>query len=654
MPIKELPTFKSVPDKMLEIPQPAVGGVNLKDLEFEQEINQSPYMLNVMYRNGAFGKRFGQEVHSTYGDKVYSGIEYRGDLIVHAGKKIYKYDPDVNVEIASGMPEAKGLFILYAQILYYLTTDGFYSYDGTTWSSITPYVPDFIINCKPDGSDGGDVIDDLNVIGSYFNLVYNGDGTSTTYHTAEYNDDDIIDWTLDENNLVDMKVEVDDEEWTQVASSATLATKQYKVNSDHEVVFYSAPSDDDLNVVMTFKLKATVLADVKAKIYSCKYYDTFGGSNNSRLFLAGAGNSMYYWSASYDISYFPENNWAKVGNTEEDITGFGRQYNVLIVFKPKEVYSVYAYTETSSTTVVEENIGMENFKSQLVNARIGCDAPHSIQLINNLLTWFNSKEGICTLVSTNIVDERNVRLISRNIERTNNFGIQGILDIDEDPANISSADYNNKYFLCFPTSGYCFMWDYEIVPYRYSSSGSETNPRQLDWFVFDHFYVKQFIKFNKALVYISEHEDFDEDIIKLNSSFYDLDFDGDGNNDAIHSYYMTPFIQFNSVEMLKNVKNSYVQTRGDTATAIEMYYYTDDSIAPEPEPEDIRIGGKIWKHFQFTNFQWMMIAWASTFRRKCNLKKIQMASFYFQNDEAGRDMSITHIGLQYQYVKYVR
>ena len=57
MPIQQMPKFKAVPDKMLEIPQPAIGGLNLKDLEFEQENHQSPYMLNVMYRNGAFGKR---------------------------------------------------------------------------------------------------------------------------------------------------------------------------------------------------------------------------------------------------------------------------------------------------------------------------------------------------------------------------------------------------------------------------------------------------------------------------------------------------------------------------------------------------------------------------------------------------------------------
>ena len=639
MPIREMPTFKSIPDKMLEIAQPAIGGLNLQDLESEQDVNQSPYMLNVMYRNGAFGKRFGQEVHSTYGDTLYAGVEFNGDIIVHAGTKIYKYEESgTHTEIASGLPENEGLFIIYAQKLYYLISTGFYEYDNNTFAQTDTYIPDFMVNCKPDGADGADVVDDLNVIGTQFSLIYNGDGTSTDYHVAEYNAQDIIDWG------VTPTIYVDDEE-----------TTAFSVNTSTQVVtFTSPPSEGDLNVKMVFTLKSTVFSDIRAKIYSCKFYETFGGAQNSRLFLAGAGNSIYYWSASFDVSYFPENNWARLGNTEDDITGFGRQYNVLIVFKPREVFSVYSYTETSSTPISEEYIGLENFRSQLVNPRIGCDAPDSIQLVNNLLTWFNSREGICTLVSTNIVDERNVRIISRNIERTNSFGVQGILDLPDDPLTVQSVDYNNKYFIVFPTSGLCYMWDYEISPYRYSSTGSETNPRELDWFMFDHFYVKQFLKYDKALLYLSSHEDFDEDLIKLTAEFYDLDFDGDGEADPIHSYYMTPFIQFGAVEMLKNVKNIYVQTRGDTASVIDMYYYTDESVSPEPEPESIRIGGRLWRHFQWDNFQWLVVGWANTFRRKCNLKKIQMASFFFENNEAGRDMSITHIGLQYQLVKYIR
>ena len=800
MPYLESPKFKEVPLKMFEIPQPAIGGINLRDLEFEQDVSQSPKMMNVMYRNGAMGKRYGQDVYAQYDDVVYATAYFNNNVFVHSGAKIYKD----STAIKTGLPTAKGLFITYEQKLYYLISSGFYVYNGTTFDTVTYYVPDFMINCKPDGSDGADVIDDLNILGEYFNLIYNGDGSTTVYHVEEYDTEKLIDWTTS-SNLVDMDIEVDGSVWTQVAPSATLGTKEYKVLTDlngvHTIEFSYRPDDGDMNVIMKFKIKASAFSTEKANVLGSKYFETYGGAQNSRLFLAGNGKSKYYFSASYDITYFPEDNWATLGNTEEDISGFGKQYNVLIIFKPREIYSLHSYTETSSTTVIEENIGKENFKSQLVNARIGCDAPYSIQLVNNLLVWYNSNEGMCTLVSTNIQDERNVRIISRNIDRTNNMGVVGILDIGETPTNIQSADFENKYFIVFPSKGICFMWDYEITPYVYTSRG-ETDPKKLSWFLFDKFYVKQFLRAGKKLLYVSNvnvdvpsdvflgdavdymadynfsttdgwftyggaqfsvsdnvayvtvekagdgfgtefyvpsgnyyltfefknpsdetiadipptGNDFErfadartidglfglgfiltEDlsapvtlqarnihllnrselpddytiqqlndyfdgltpkpsIIELNSTFHDLDFDADGRRDTVSSYYMTPFMQFNAVEYLKNVKEMFVQCRGDTNSLINVSYYTNDSDAPELDPEEVRVnGGKIlWKNFKWSNFRWGMNIFGKTFRRKCNLKKIEMVSVIFENNEVDTDMSVTHMGLKYSIVKEVR
>ena len=284
---------------------------------------------------------------------------------------------------------------------------------------------------------------------------------------------------------------------------------------------------------------------------------------------------------------------------------------------------------------------------------MGCDAPGSIQLIDNKLTWLNSRLGLCTLVSTNIVDERNVRPISRNIDRTNNLGVKGILDYTEDLESIRSVDYDSKYFLVFPESGMCFMWDYAISPYYYTSS-KETDTKILDFFLFDNFYVGQFIKIGQDLVYVNSNSSFNKNLIKLNNTFEDLDFNGDGENDAIKSYYMTPYLQFNAVNYLKTVKNIYVQVRGDTSSVIDMWYYTDESLDPEQEPESIRIGGRIWSKFGWDNFQWLSVNHAKTFRRKCSLKKIEMCAFYFENNDVGRDMSISHIALQYQIVKNIK
>lgn len=645
MPIREQPKFKAEPDKMLEVPQPAIGGLNLKDLEFEQEVNQSPYMKNVMYRNGAFSKRYGQEVFLEFDDDVYATVYFAGGIFVHSGTKIYKYTQSSSpAEVGSGFPEESGLFIVFQQKLYYMCSDGFFVYD-TTFSPIDAYVPDYAINCSPDGTNPASIMDDINIMGDKLNFIYNGTGVDTVYKVEPYDPDGLIDWSKTPT------IKVDDEETT--AFTVNTTTK--------EITFTGgAPSDNDMNVIMTFYVLTSKYETARAETLSCKYYDTYGGTYNSRVFLAGDGKSRYYWCFSYDITYWPALNFARLGNTEDDITGFGRQYNALIAFKPRETYQIVAYTESSSSTIIPEDIGTEYFRAMLVNPIIGCDAPHSIQVINNLLTWFNSRIGICTLVSTNLADERNIRVLSRNIEKENNFGIAGILDIpnnsDELAINVMSADYDKKYFLVFPTSGRCFVWDYEISPYFYSSANGETPPARLTWFYFDKIYAKSFLNTGKNIYFISSHSSFKNCLIRLNSSFNDLDFDGDSQPDAIESYYLTPFMQFGAVEMLKNVKNIYIQCRGDTNTLINISYYTDDSFDPEPDPEPIQVdgGGILWDKFQWNEFRWYMNIWGNVFRRKCNLKKIEMCAIYFTNNEAGKDMSITHVGLQYQLVKYVR
>ena len=652
MPLRSSPKFNSVADRMLEIAQPGIGGLNLKELEYEQETGNTPYMLNMMYRNGTFGKRYGQSVlPDSYSDEIYAIAEYRNSMIVHAGTKVYSG----TTQIASGLPEKKGLFVLFNQRVYYFC-GSIYSYDGTTWSAVTPYVPTIVINRHPDGSSG-DVSEPYNMIGTGFQNNFHGDGTSTVYY--------LTDKDLDDDVPI---VTVDNVEYTYDDTLSTDTSFDYN-KTDGTVTFNTAPQEGTNNVEIIAYKHDEEWTSYHDQIVGSRYYSCFGGNNNSRLFLAGGGKSTYYYSEVYDASYFPYTNYARLGNSADDITGFGQQYNVLIVFKPTEIYSLSYYRQSSSSTTDESQFGLGAFTSQVVNASIGCDCPYTIQLIDNQLVWYSSREGVCTLASTNIIDERNIRTISRNINNTNHFGVKGILDyvLYKDgyslKESVVSADFDNKYFLCFPKEydedgneigcGMCYVWDYGVSPF-YKNALSSNEAKNLAWFLFDHFFVKQFLNYGKKLIYASTDSGFSNELIRLNDSFYDLDFNGDGNADPIEAYYMTPFLQFGSVEMLKNVKNIYVQTRSDTASVIDMYYYTDENIAPEKDQESIIIGGKLWKHFQWANFQWYMVNWASTFRRKCNLKKIQMASFFFYNNEAARDMSITHIGLQYSLVKYIR
>ena len=628
MPLRPSPQFKNVPDRSLELPQPGIGGLNLKDLEYEQELSQSPFMRNMMYRNGAFSKRFGQEYYREYKNEVYALTVYRGSLIIHAGSQIFK---DNLVQIASDIPTKRGLFVIFNQNLYYINDD-LYCYDGTTWKVVEPYVPTIVINRKPDGSSGN-TSEAYNMLGTGFQNNFHGDGTSTLYKLTD-----------DHLEQITPKVFVDNVEWTYNSSASGTHTFSVDYTAGTITLSEAAPSGTNNVEIIAYK-KDDEWQDYYDQIMSSKYYSCFGGNNNSRLFLAGGGKSTYYYSEVYDASYFPYTNYAKVGNGPDDITGFGQQYNVLMIFKPTEIYSLTYYQQTSSTTTDESQIGIGAFSSQVVNNTVGCDCPKTIQLINNQLTWLSTREGVCTLVSTNIIDERNVRPISRNIDRTNKLGLQGILDWSNREM-VVSVDWDNKYFLANPVTGQCFMWDYAISPY-YIASNRAADPKNLDWFLFDNFYVNDFLEYGNDLIYISSKLEQNNKIIKLNESFSDF-------GDAIHSEYMTPLFSYDAVEYLKTIKNIYVQCRTDAPTKIYMSYITEESPNGEAEPEPIDIPCNLWAAFDWATFGWEVFNFMNTFRRKCSIKKTQVLGIMFWNNILDCDMSISHLAFQYQVVKYVK
>lgn len=596
MSLLETPSYSATQYRNFEIPDPCSGGINLKDLEYEQDESQSPNVLNMMYRNGSFCKRYGQEYHHDYTDTIYDVGYFKGDMIVHAGTKIYKG----TVVLATGIAAKRGLFINFNRKLYYIN-DKFYQYD-TEWKEVSPYVPDVVINRKPDGSYS-DTIENYNRVGTGFKNTFHGDGESKVYVLTDKN--------LDNKAPI---VEVN-------GSVVSNYTVDY---TNGKITFTTAPSKGTNNVVITAYKTEQEYIDT---ILKSKYYAAYGGDNNSRLFLAGGGESIYYYSEVFDATYFPEQNYATVGNGEEDITGFGEQYDVLMVFKPTEIYAIEYYIDS-------ENKGA--FTAKQVNARIGCDAPHSIQLINNLLVWLSTTEGVCTLVSTNIEDERNVRIISRNIE--GGYRISGLMQ-EENLKEAVSVDWDNKYFLTI--NGRVYMWDYLMTPYA-NTGKLDQDAKRLAWFLFDNFSVYEYLKAGRELYYASGSK-----MIKLNQKYDDF-----GN--PIHAVYQTPFLQFNAVEYLKTVKNMYVQCRADTISVINIKYFTEETPQGEDESEPIIIYGTIWDNFLWNTFGWAVVNFANVFRRKCSLKKIQMASVLFENNEAGRDMAISHLSFQYTVVKNIK
>ena len=457
-----VPNFSHTKQKLYEIPAPGRGGLNLEDLEYTLTSNQSPKMLNMMYKNGAFGKRHGQKylTDELDADILKLGL-YEGKVIIHAGTKLYSYENGQVSEIYSGLSDTAGVFINFNKNLYYLN-GAFIEYDGKTCKDVEPYIPEVHINRKPDGSYG-DVIEPYNRLGSAFKNTFNGDGTSTVYH--------LTDKDLDAGSKVVCEVDL---------KEVTDFTVNY---AEGTVTFKTAPTKGQNNVVITARKTEQEYID---SILNCRLASNYGGNNNSRVFLAGGGNATVFFSYVFDATYWPETNHLTLGNAETDVTGFGEQNDSLMVFKPDSMYRVDYYVTDDGTA---------DFTTYIINPKIGCTASDSIQLINNRLTWFSDIYGVCTLVSTLLENEKNVQVISRNIN--GGYRAEGLM-ADAKNGNIHSVNWDGQYWIS--TNGHVYMWDYTVSPY--SDTGKpDYDASKLAWHLFDNFYVNDFLIVDTDLIY---------------------------------------------------------------------------------------------------------------------------------------------------------
>jgi len=343
------------------------GGLCLSDLPYKLQDNQSGNMLNMSYRDKVLNKRLGQTdavtnlngpVRAIYEDT------FNDFGIVHAGTHIYKWDitnGTVN-SLTNAASNNRGSFFSYDDDLYYLDGAKYWAINsGFVIAEVTPFVPVVFAGCTPNLSVSTPN-QDYNLIGQGFETWYTADGTNlytlpgtgtlaATNCTAKINGTNKAegtDFTVDRTNR---KVT-----WT-------VAPTNDGVLNGVRIVAYDAANATEQN-----------------KIKNCTLAIPFGGessgvSGGTRIIVSGNTNypTTYWKSGLKDPTYFPDTQDEKLDNNDQAIKAFGKQYGDLIPFKTKSIYGVkYSFDGTNVLYPTRE-----------LHARIGCDMPGSVQLIDN-------------------------------------------------------------------------------------------------------------------------------------------------------------------------------------------------------------------------------------------------------------------------------
>jgi hypothetical protein len=492
--------------------------------------------------------------------------------------------------IHTGIANTKGAAFVFSDKWHYLDGTKFWQYDGTTFAEIVGRVPTVTLDRTPTG--GGTVNEDYNYISDSFKDSFSGTVGDTVY-------------TVSQIALTSV-----DHVW--VAGTLMTVDVDYTVDLVNGQVTFGVSPGTGTNNVVTQSTKTGLMDDTMIK--KCKYWELFGGQNDTRIFLTGNPNNpaTVYWCNVADPTYWPESNYNMVGSDSDFAKGLKFQYDQLILLKQRSVYRI-EYNITDA--------GVVSFPSYPLNSYIGCDCPETIQLIDNMIVFNNSVKGPQIITRTDARTEKNVMpiggLINGNVDRP------GLLSATT--ANLQAAtsfDDGQHYIICVDDEAWA--WDYKNSPY----GGNES---ALIWW--------PWLNIN-ANCWLEKAGDFyfgDRDV----GLVYKMTDTKNDDGTAINGVWRSKLNDFGMREWWKSILYVYFATNVRNYGNITVKII--DDYGDTVYTETVTSASFSWDTFDWDTFTWAVAKFDPVFRLKPKVKKSKYFQVEFSNDELNEELSILDV-----------
>ena len=645
MPVK----LSSLPDPpkeyVIDLPR-LNGGLNLWDLDYRMEANQSPDMKNLYWLDGALSCRPGQSWISgeeSLGEGYTCYVDLFWDhVFLHIGSALYcadmtnvenatEEDPWTLVKVLEGVPENRGTFFRYGDALYYKNRGGYfevkYKEDGTfTAGSVEVYAPITYINMEPT-THAGDEYQPENRLCPTQTVWYSVVEGVTEYHLPVTNLDSVDKVIVDGVELPcvakeDLPVYETPEEGEEGETETPVATC-YAVDLENGVITFDAqPKFHDPFVANTVKITFTKAnPDAYNSIMDCPYAAVYGGDQNVCVVVGGcsAQPNAYFWCGNHivmDPGYFPFEQYNFAGDTEESITGFGKQQNLLVVFKERSIgRAEFGTVEMASGRT------MLTMNYTRINDRIGCDLPWSIQLVQNNLVFCNTETGVYLLKDSTSAYENNVESISRNVNGA--LRKSGLLDSIRDAEVTTSFNDGDRYWVV--AGGKAYVWDFGLSTYSEPS-----------WFYFTNINAVAFFKENQLCFHLNK----EGRLTALRNTY--LDYGG-----AIEKVYQFAAQTLGGYDRLKDVLSVIFVVRSDSNTEVNITYITDYEQRADLTP----IRAYSWRLVpRDLSHRFLGVArFATVARRRPYCRHVRHFSMRLESSTPATDMSVISAQIFYRY-----
>lgn len=329
-------------------------------------------------------------------------------------------------------------FFGFSEKVYILNGHEYKYWDGTTFGTVTGYIPIVKTACAPDGT--GTMLQQVNKLNGFRKVKFSPDGTATTFY-------------LPEKNITSV-VSVNDETASQSISIPTY-TSDLTAGS---VTFASAIAKGTNTISITYQSGTGDRALVEGMKYAC----VFNGSTDNRVFIYGDGtNKTLYSDLKFDgepsAEYFPDLNEMEVGDSNTPVKALVRHFSRLLCFKSDSAYSVQY-----GTTTLDDGIVTAAYYVLPVNNIIGCESYDAARnMENNPVTVCAGAvyQWKSTNTSGNITrDERTAKRISDRVEPT----LSGF-----DLSNTKTFNYLYDHEMYFISNGNALVYNYAVDAWYY-------------------------------------------------------------------------------------------------------------------------------------------------------------------------------------------
>lgn len=297
------------------------------------------------------------------------------------------------------------------------------------------------------------------------------------------------------------------------------------------------------NIRVTFTPTTTLSS---TKITHCTIAARYGFFNDNRIFLSGNPDTpnVDYMSDVDDPTYFPENGFTKIGSEYTAIKGYLHYGDVLAILKEQDNFEPEIYIRAAE----EQDDGTVLYPVRQGIKGVGAASCKAFASLRDDPLFF-ARSGVYAICGTDASQQRTVQ--------NRSFFIDARMSTER--GEPIAAVVGDRYVLCFPNSGHCYVADAKQVAYIDGGANQYENRFVYEWYFWENIPACAFLTIGNSLYFGTP----DGSLCRFNDDIEDLRRFSDGmkrtqgawaGGEPIRAYWMTKQDALSSISQTKSLR----------------------------------------------------------------------------------------------------